>query len=213
MKQFVQFYKKDFLAVLVYFILLLSCVLSSTVYLLRCRQYSIHPNVLEWILVLLQDMTTGVYCFPFTYILFFFYLMNNYFNRLECRIRLKSIKHFTSFSFKLAALSTGIWTATLFLLIFLTTHDMNEATLLCDYVALLNKGKLVEQGAPSELIQRYNKDKKIKVTDYNGNQITFDFTSLEQVSQADLENIFSIHSCEPTLEDIFITLTGGKLNA
>lgn len=37
MKQFVQFYKKDFLAVLVYFILLLSCVLSSTVYLLRCR--------------------------------------------------------------------------------------------------------------------------------------------------------------------------------
>ncbi|TVW15333.1 ABC transporter ATP-binding protein, partial [Streptococcus pneumoniae] len=40
--------------------------------------------------------------------------------------------------------------------IFLTTHDMNEATLLCDYVALLNKGKLVEQGAPSELIQRYN---------------------------------------------------------
>lgn len=119
MKQFVQFYKKDFLSVLVYFILLLSCVLSSTVYLLRCRQYSIHPNVLEWILVLLQDMTTGVYCFPFTYILFFFYLMNNYFNRLECRIRLKSIKHFTSFSFKLAALSTGIWTATLFLLIFL----------------------------------------------------------------------------------------------
>ncbi|HGL1826342.1 TPA: ABC transporter ATP-binding protein [Streptococcus pneumoniae] len=97
--------------------------------------------------------------------------------------------------------------------IFLTTHDMNEATLLCDYVALLNKGKLVEQGAPSELIQRYNKDKKIKVTDYNGNQITFDFTSLEQVSQADLENIFSIHSCEPALEDIFITLTGGKLNA
>lgn len=97
--------------------------------------------------------------------------------------------------------------------IFLTTHDMNEATLLCDYVALLNKGKLVEQGVPSELIQRYNKDKKIKVTDYNGNQITFDFTSLEQVSQADLENIFLIHSCEPTLEDIFITLTGGKLNA
>ncbi len=97
--------------------------------------------------------------------------------------------------------------------IFLTTHDMNEATLLCDYVALLNKGKLVEQGAPSELIQRYNKDKKIKFTDYNGNQITFDFTSLEQVSQADLENIFSIHSCEPALEDIFITLTEGKLNA
>ncbi|TWS99096.1 ABC transporter ATP-binding protein [Streptococcus cuniculipharyngis] len=96
--------------------------------------------------------------------------------------------------------------------IFLTTHDMNEATLLCDYVALLNKGKLVEQGAPSELIQKYNKDKKIKVTDYNGNRLTFDFRSLKQMSQANIENIFSIHSCEPTLEDIFIELTGGKLN-
>ena len=40
---------------------------------------------------------------------------------------------------------------------------MNEATLLCDYVALLNKGKLVEQGAPSELIQRYNKDKRLRL--------------------------------------------------
>lgn len=96
--------------------------------------------------------------------------------------------------------------------IFLTTHDMNEATFLCDYLALLNKGKLVEQGVPSDLIQKYNKDKKIKVTDYNGNQVTIDFTPLEQVVQFGLENIFSIHSCEPTLEDIFIALTGGELN-
>lgn len=96
--------------------------------------------------------------------------------------------------------------------LFLTTHDMNEATFLCDYLALLNKGKLVEQGVPSDLIQKYNKDKKIKVTDYNGNQVTIDFTPLEQVVQFGLENIFSIHSCEPTLEDIFIALTGGELN-
>lgn len=96
--------------------------------------------------------------------------------------------------------------------IFLTTHNMNEATFLCDYLALLNKGKLVEQGIPSDLIQKYNKDKKIRVTDDNGNQVTIDFTELEQVVQFGLENIFSIHSCEPTLEDIFIALTGGELN-
>ena len=96
--------------------------------------------------------------------------------------------------------------------IFLTTHDMNEATFLCDYLALLNKGKLVEQGIPSDLIQKYNKDKKIRVTDDNGNQVTIDFTELEQVVQFGFENIFSIHSCEPTLEDIFIALTGGELN-
>ena len=37
--------------------------------------------------------------------------------------------------------------------IFLTTHDMNEATLLCDHLALLNKGKLIEQGSPADIIQ------------------------------------------------------------
>ena len=30
--------------------------------------------------------------------------------------------------------------------IFLTTHDMNEATLLCDRLSLLNKGNLIEYG-------------------------------------------------------------------
>lgn len=43
--------------------------------------------------------------------------------------------------------------------IFLTTHDMNEATLLCDNLALLNKGKLIEQGNPADIIQKYNTNK------------------------------------------------------
>lgn len=30
--------------------------------------------------------------------------------------------------------------------IFLTTHNMHEATLLCDHLLLLNNGRLVEQG-------------------------------------------------------------------
>ena len=46
--------------------------------------------------------------------------------------------------------------------IFLTTHDMQEATLLCDRLALLSKGKLVEVGSPHEIIQKYNTDKKVR---------------------------------------------------
>ena len=38
--------------------------------------------------------------------------------------------------------------------IFLTTHDMHEATILCDKIVLLNKGKIVEEGKPAELIQK-----------------------------------------------------------
>ena len=93
--------------------------------------------------------------------------------------------------------------------IFLTTHDMNEATLLCDNLALLNKGDLIEQGSPSEIIQKYNMEKKVTVTysDYTKKVVRF-----EDLQQEDYKKMMTIHSCEPTLEDIFIKLTGEKLD-
>ena len=93
--------------------------------------------------------------------------------------------------------------------IFLTTHDMNEATLLCDHLALLNKGKLIEQGSPADIIQKYNTNKRIKVIYKNRQERIFDFSELSTLATNDL---ISIHSCEPTLEEIFIRLTGEKLN-
>lgn len=93
--------------------------------------------------------------------------------------------------------------------IFLTTHDMNEATLLCDHLALLNKGKLIEQGSPADIIQKYNTNKRIKVIYKNHQERIFDFSELSTLATNDL---ISIHSCEPTLEEIFIRLTGEKLN-
>jgi len=40
--------------------------------------------------------------------------------------------------------------------IFLTTHNMDEALKLCDRIALLHDGKIVEQGNPNEICERYN---------------------------------------------------------
>ena len=45
--------------------------------------------------------------------------------------------------------------------VFLTTHNMEEAIKLCHQVALLHQGKIVEQGAPTEICQRYNAMKTI----------------------------------------------------
>lgn len=95
--------------------------------------------------------------------------------------------------------------------IFLTTHDMHEATILCDKIVLLNKGQIVEAGTPSDLIQKYNTDKRVKITYQSGKEDYLSFSELGQVSQTD--DFLTIHSCEPTLEDVFIQLTGGKLNA
>ena len=93
--------------------------------------------------------------------------------------------------------------------IFLTTHDMNEATLLCDNLALLNKGDLIEQGSPSEIIQKYNTEKKVAVTYSDSTKKVVHF---EDLQQEDYKKMMTIHSCEPTLEDIFIKLTGEKLD-
>lgn len=46
----------------------------------------------------------------------------------------------------------------------------------------------------------------------DGSERILDFTELGQAMASDSEKIIAIHSCEPTLEDIFIQLTGGKLN-
>ena len=93
--------------------------------------------------------------------------------------------------------------------IFLTTHDMNEATLLCDRLSLLNRGHLIEYGTPSSIIQKYNHEKKVQLTfaDETQTEITF-----EELGQTNLIQVVAIHSCEPTLEEIFIQLTGEKLN-
>lgn len=45
--------------------------------------------------------------------------------------------------------------------IFLTTHNMQEATKLCDKISLLNKGKILEYGSPEEIISKYRVDDNV----------------------------------------------------
>ena len=93
--------------------------------------------------------------------------------------------------------------------IFLTTHDMHEATLLCDRLSLLNKGNLIEYGSPQDIIQKYHVDKKVHVVYNDGREQIVPF---EELPQLDTTDLMVVHSCEPTLEEIFIRLTGEKLD-
>lgn len=97
--------------------------------------------------------------------------------------------------------------------IFLTTHNMMEATKLCDNVALLCDGKIVEYGNPAEVCRRYNHQKKIKVHLYEGEELelSHDVKGLEQVVKLlEKGRIETIHSTEPDLETVFMELTGRK---
>ena len=52
--------------------------------------------------------------------------------------------------------------------IFLTTHNMAEAEKLCQHVALLHEGKIVEYGEPKEICRKYNHQNKLKIRLYDG---------------------------------------------
>lgn len=93
--------------------------------------------------------------------------------------------------------------------IFLTTHDMVEATLLCDQLVLLNQGNLVEQGSPKAIISKYNTDKRVRIAFADQRERELLFSELVKL---DCSQVVTIHSCEPTLEEIFIKRTGDKLN-
>lgn len=98
--------------------------------------------------------------------------------------------------------------------IFLTTHNMAEAEKLCDSIALLSDGKIVERGVPLEICRRFYHQKKllIHLTDGSDMEIAHDHRSGEIVCEL-LKNgrIETIHSTEPDLETVFMELTGKEL--
>jgi ABC-2 type transport system ATP-binding protein len=113
--------------------------------------------------------------------------------------------------------------------IILTTHYMEEAQYLCDEVAIMDYGKIIAQGTPSELIRQYSrgitvilprdrlalkangfplpvrevKDTiEIKTDDVN--------QCLEQLISHDVD-LSDITVRSPNLETVFLNLTGRKL--
>lgn len=95
--------------------------------------------------------------------------------------------------------------------IFLTTHNMEEATKLCQHVALLNEGKIVEYGKPEELCRKYNTENEITLLMKTGEIVKLKNKkeNAELIAQYFKdENVESIHSSEPNLESVFMKLTG-----
>ncbi len=96
--------------------------------------------------------------------------------------------------------------------IFLTTHNMEEADAICDRVAFLNKGKIVEIGNPSELKFKYGKDTvKITFEDHTEIIVNKESESIINCLKDSSKKILSIHSLEPNLAEIYLELTGREL--
>lgn len=98
--------------------------------------------------------------------------------------------------------------------VFLTTHNMLDADLLCDRVAFISNGSLAALDTPKRLKEK-NSDHQVKIDYlYQGQQKskTIEASELKAGIPFAYDEIISIHSQEPTLEDMFIHYTGRGLN-
>ncbi|MCR5093256.1 MAG: ABC transporter ATP-binding protein [Lachnospiraceae bacterium] len=98
--------------------------------------------------------------------------------------------------------------------IFLTTHNMEEASKLCDRVALLHEGRIIEEGRPEEICRRYDHQKRIRLHLSDGEDMEMERGADAADGIASLlreGRVETIHSTEPSLESVFLELTGRKL--
>ena len=91
---------------------------------------------------------------------------------------------------------------------------MEEAYELCDTVALLNEGRIVDVGAPDELCRKYDSRKTIRVHLITGEDIELpcgEDSGKKIGEMISAGKVMTIHSSEPDLETVFLELTGKKL--
>lgn len=97
--------------------------------------------------------------------------------------------------------------------IFLTTHDMAEAEVLCNRVAFLDKGTIRAIGAPTDLKRQFGDDTlTVELLDGNKEIIGKGSEDAKQMFEWMQNNqVERISTNEPSLGDIFVQVTGREL--
>ena len=119
----------------------------------------------------------------------------------------------------------------------LTTHYMEEAARLCDRVVIMDRGRIIAEGSPDELIESLDAEQIVelrldgaideddlralpgvlRVTHRNGHLglavsgIGETLPALLQLIEARGETLEALTTRQPTLEDVFVRLTGKGL--
>ena len=119
--------------------------------------------------------------------------------------------------------------------ILLTTHYIEEAELLCERVAIINKGKIIKEGSPKELTMQLGQsglsvhlsgwgDSKKEILDnftftYDDGRLHFslldpekDMATIIKILTKNDCHIQSVSADKASLEDVFLDLTGEKIN-
>ena len=115
--------------------------------------------------------------------------------------------------------------------VILTTHYMEEAEILCDEIAIMDTGKIIIQGSPSDLLKQHYKNTIIElpVDDFNGDLSNLEHRVVESLGVIEIETddvneslrdlaahvsgLNNMKIRQPNLEDLFLDLTGHSLRA
>ena len=98
--------------------------------------------------------------------------------------------------------------------VFVTTHNMFDADLLCDRVAFLSNGNIVALDTPGNLKEQNSSRSIVVEYVYQGRreERTIEASELKAGIPFACDELISVHSQEPTLEDIFIRYAGRGLS-
>ncbi len=101
--------------------------------------------------------------------------------------------------------------------VFITSHIMSDIDQLCDRVAFIVEGKIIEMDSPRNLKIKYGKRTMFLEYKENGKTVGVEFPldgigkNQEFLNLLQTKEVETLHSGETTLEDIFIQVTGVAL--
>lgn len=100
--------------------------------------------------------------------------------------------------------------------VFLTTHNMHEVEKICDRVAIISRGQLIECDTPTQFITRHAKRRMDIQYDIDGvmHRESLDLDNREELDRLSNlirnEKTIRVHSQEFHFEDVFLKLTGDR---
>jgi ABC-2 type transport system ATP-binding protein len=115
--------------------------------------------------------------------------------------------------------------------ILLTTHYMEEAELLCDEIAIMDRGRIIAQGRPRELLRQHFAEILLELPRQDfpaqaralplrlfeaGDRIEITTDDLDGTLRALMDarvRLTQLRIRPPNLEDLFLELTGSELRA
>lgn len=94
-----------------------------------------------------------------------------------------------------------------------TTHYMEEASRLCDRIAIMDKGKILALGQVRDLVAKYGGASTVTIVRDEGEERIVTADPVKEIARvmSEAQGIRGVRIDRPDLESVFLTLTGRSL--